>query len=213
MLELILISATGWWLGLFTLVLFGSLVWASESDSFFLGTAVILIGAFVAQFVFSIPVWATIIANPLLLILYVAVYVAIGSLYAGMWRLPNYIRKNADRIQTDYMNWKDRVTHEHSRTLRDKFRDKITATEVDPNAPTVDVSFDTFLNSQSYGYSVRRNKDRVASWVLLWPAGVTWELMHKPFIWMWESVYYGLGEVFERINRDSARKVLEEKNK
>lgn len=213
MLEMILIAASGWWLGLFSLILFGSLVWASERDSFFLGTAVILIGLVVAEFVFSIPVWSAIVANPLLLLLYAAVYIAVGSLYAGMWRLPNYIRKNADRIQSDYMSWKDRLTLNHSRSLRDTLRDKISPADNEANLPGVDVSYDAFLSSGSYNYSVRHNKDRIASWVLLWPAGVTWELMHKPFIWLWESVYYGLGEVFERINRDSARKVLEEKNK
>lgn len=211
MFELMLISAGGLWLGLFSLILFGSLVWASESDSFFLGTAVILIGAVIAQFVFSIPVWATIVANPLMLIVYLAVYVAAGALYAGMWRLPGYIRKHSDVIQRDYTSWKDTKTRDQERSWRNTIRDKVTGPEEDPKP--VDVSFDTFLNSDHYRFSVRKNKDRVASWVLLWPAGVTWELMHKPFIWMWESVYYGLGDVFERINRDSARKILEEKNK
>ena len=209
--ETFVISAMGVWFAAFMLLFFVSLVWASEKDSFLLGTSVILVGAAVGEFVFGLPIIASIVANPFMLVVYAAVYIAFGALYAGLWRLPNFVKKNSDNIQSSYITWKDRVTTNHDRSWRATIRDRVTGTEEQPEP--VDVSFDTFLNSSSYGYSVRDNKDRVASWVLLWPASLTWELMHKPFIWLWNSVYFGLGEVFERINRDSARKVLEEKNK
>jgi len=197
MFEAMLISAGGLWLGLFGLVVLGSLIWASESDSFILGSAVILISAVVAQFVFTIPVWATLIANPFLLILYIAVYIAVGAVYAGMWKLPNYVNKNSNGIQIDYKRWKENQD-DWNRKGHDETRD---------------VSYDTFLNSPYYEYSVKNNKDRVASWVLLWPVSLTWELMHKPFIWLWDSVYYGLGKVFEKINHDQAKKILENNSK
>lgn len=211
MFETFVISAMGVWFAAFMLLFFVGLVWASERDSFLLGTSVILVGAAVGEFVFGLPIIASVVANPFMLVVYVAVYIAFGALYAGLWRLPNFVKKNSSRIQSDYVAWKDRLTTNHERSWRAKIKDHVTGTEEQP-AP-VDVSFDTFLNSSSYQYSVRNNKDRVASWVLLWPASLTWELMHKPFIWLWNSVYFGLGEVFERINRDTARKVLEEKNK
>ena len=210
MFEMMLIGAGSIWLAIFALVVFASLVYSVEKDSFMLGGAILIISAVIAEFAFSIPIWASIVANPLMLVLYLAVYIAAGSLYAGFWKLPGFVRKNSSIIQRDYESWK-----------KDKFRsdnhwaDKVRQhVKGDPEpTPTVDVSFDAFLDSDSYRFKVRKNKDRVASWVLLWPCGVTWELMHKPFIWLWESVYYGLGEVFERINRDTARKILEEKNK
>lgn len=205
MFEMMLISAGGLWLGLFGLVVLCSLMWASSSDSFILGSAVILLSAVVAQFVFAIPVWATIVANPFMLLLYIAVYAAIGSLYTAMWRLPNFLKKNADRIQSDYESWRN-SQGSWKESLKRKARGE------EEEAPA-DVSFDTFLNSSYYNYSVRNNKDRVASWVLLWPASFTWEMMHKPFIWVWESVYYGLGKTFEKINHNQARKILESNSK
>jgi hypothetical protein len=243
--EIFVISAMGVWFAAFMLLFFVSLVWASEKDSFLLGTSVILVGAAVGEFVFGLPIIASIIANPFTLVVYVTVYIAFGALYAGLWRLPNFVKKNSGNIQSSYITWKDRVTTNHERSWRVINRDRVTRTKKHPEPADVpfdeflnsssnghsvrnnkdrvtgteehpepaDVSFDAFLNSSSYGYSVRNNKDRVASWVLLWPASLTWELMHKPFIWLWNSVYFSLGEVFERINRDSARKVLEEKNK
>jgi hypothetical protein len=200
MFELMLISAGGLWLGLFGLVVFCSLLWASSTDSFVLGSAVILVSAVIAEFVFSIPIWATIFANPFMLILYIAFYAAIGSLYTAVWRLPNYIKKNSANIQSEYETWKNSKVS-WKETLKLKSR------EEEPETPT-DLSYDAFLDSPYYSYSVRHNKDRVASWVLLWPASLTWELMHKPFIWLWDSVYYGLGKVFEKINRNQAKKVL-----
>lgn len=202
MFEAMLISAGGLWLGLFGLIVLGSLIWASESDSFILGSAVILISAVIAQFVFTIPVWATIVANPFILILYLAFYTAIGAVYTAMWRLPNYIKKNADNIQIDYETW----TKNQDGWLRRAQKDGSKETQID-------ISYEKFLDSSSYHYSVRDNKDRVASWVLLWPASLTWELMHKPFIWLWDSVYYGLGKVFEKINHDQAKKILENNSK
>ena len=210
MFELMLISAGGLWLGLFALVVFGSLVYSVERDSFLLGGAILILSIVAAQFLFGLPIWAYIVANWPVLILYAVAYIAAGSLYAGYWRLPNFVRKNANIIQRDYESWKqDKIRGD--RRWAEAVRDHIKG-EPEPKS-TADVSFDAFLDSTSYRFKVRDNKDRVASWVLLWPCGLTWELMHKPFIWLWDSVYYGLGKAFERINRDTARKILEEKNK
>ena len=198
-------TAGGVWLSIFLFVLFCALVWASEVDSFFLGTAVIVLGILIAEFVFSVAIWTFISSNILLTIAFFLGYIAIGALYAGMWRLPDFVKKNGNTIQRQYQAWKDdRI--KYPRGLPREF-------DKDKSEPIVDVSFDTFLLSDNYHFKVSRNKDRVASWVILWPFGMAWELSHKPFIWLWETVYYALGEVYERINRDTARKILEEKNK
>jgi hypothetical protein len=193
MFEAMLISAGGLWLGLFALVVLSGILWASSVDSFILGSAVVFVSLVVAQFLFAIPVWAAISANPFMLIVYIIFYGAVGAVYTALWRLPNYVKKNGDRIQSDYNTWK-RDQDGWNRKGHDETRD---------------VSFETFLNSTSYRFSVKNNKDRVASWVLLWPTSFVWELIHKPFVWLWDSVYYGLGKVFEKINHDQAKKILE----
>jgi len=195
MFEMMLISAGGLWLGLFGLVVLSGMFWASHVDSFILGLGVIFISLVSAQFLFAIPVWATIVANPFILIMYIVFYGAIGSIYTALWRLPNYIKKNGDRIQYDYDSWKQ------------------TQDGLNRKGATRDTSFEAFLNSKSYNYSVKNNKDRVASWVLLWPTSLMWELMHKPVVWLWDSAYFGLGKVFEKINHDQAKKILENNKK
>jgi hypothetical protein len=214
MIEMIFASMAGFWLGLYLLVALGSLIWASETDSFFVGISVLIVAWAVGEWVFGIPILASIIANPLMLIVYTVLYVAFGAIYTRMWKLPNFVKKNRDNIQTSYDRWKDLQSRQHDMDWRERVRGVLPGEKKEKEEkPTVDVSFETFLNSSSYTYSVRNNKDRVASWVLLWPASIIWELSHKPFIWVWEQVYYGLGRVFEKANHDMARKILEEKNK
>lgn len=191
--EAMLISAGGLWLGLFGLLVLSGILWASSVDSFILGTAVIFVSLVVAQFLFAIPVWAALTANPFMMIVYVVFYGAIGAVYTALWRLPKYIKRNADHIQRDYDRWKE-DQEKWNRKLHDEVRD---------------TSFEAFLNSNDYRYSVKNNKDRVASWVLLWPTSLTWELIHQPFVFIWDNVYYGLGKVFEKINHDQAKKILE----
>ena len=193
MFEAMLISAGGLWLGLFGLLVLSGILWASSVDSFILRTAVIFVSLVVAQFLFAIPVWAALTANPFMMIVYVVFYGAIGAVYTALWRLPKYIKRNADHIQRDYDSWKE-DQEKWNRKLHDEVRD---------------TSFQAFLNSNDYRYSVKNNKDRVASWVLLWPTSLTWELIHQPFVFIWDNVYYGLGKVFEKINHDQAKKILE----
>lgn len=197
MFEAMLISAGGLWLGLFGLVVLSGILWASSADSFILGSAVIFISLVAAQFLFAIPVWAAITANPFMLLVYVLLYGAIGAVYTALWRLPNYVKKNANYIQNDYNSWKEDRQKRNSKGHNE----------------VLDTSYDAFLNSAYYNYSVKNNKDRVASWVLLWPTSLTWELIHKPFVFIWDNVYYGLGKVFEKVNHDYAKKILENKDK
>ena len=192
MFELALISAGGIWLGLFGLAVLALLIFSVEKDSFILGSSVLIISLAIAELAFNIPIWASILANPLIAVFYLLVYIAVGTLYASFWKLPNFIKKNSVNIQTDFDLWKR--SGQWGGTKKD-------------------ISFDAFLNSSSYNYKIKDNKERVISWVMLWPAGVLWEFTHKPFIFIWETVYRGLAGSLERINHDTAKKILEDKNK
>lgn len=205
MFEAIAISAAGVWLALYVLILLGTLFWASEVDSFLIGTSVLIVGFAVGQFALKLPLYAMLSANPLLAVAYVIVHIAVGALYTYMWRLPAYLRKNSGSIQAQYLNWQDVMTREAK--MGGRYASK------DEPADKVDLSFEKFLDSDRYTFSVRRNKDRVASWVLLWPVDLVWEMIHNPFKWLWNAVYYGLGDVLERLNRDVARKILEDHKK
>lgn len=201
MFETILLSAAGVWVALFGIAALGSLIWASEIESFWLGLGVIIIGLAIANFLLGIPVFAVLQANLLLAAFFAVVFVAVGTVYAAMWRLPNFVDKHSSSIAAQYDNWK---------TNRSPSRRKnYTGDRNAPDEATLDISYETFLKSNSYRYSVRNNKDVVASWVLLWPVSMLWELSHKPFRWVWNKVYYGIGRVLEEINYKAAKNILE----
>lgn len=186
-----LISAGGVWLALFMLAFVVAMIISVENDSFFLGSVGIIISAAIAQFVFGIPIITSIITNPLMVIVYLIIYGAAGAAYAGFWRLPDFIRSRKKEIDRAYETF-----------TADAERNRRTS-----DLPQSDISYDTFLESSHYDkFTVSHNKDRVASWVLLWPFGILWELMHKPIRWVWNSVYYGLGEQFEKIGKAAAKK-------
>ncbi len=174
----------GAWFAIFMLVFIVVGVISNEMDSFWMGAATLLVGFFSMEFFFSIPVWASIAANPFMLAVYVVVYLAIGSLYTGVWSWPDYIRKRADNIKMDYGSFLN----------------------LNKKAGTT-VNFEDFLNSNDYRYSARKNKDRLAAWVIMWPFGLVWDLSHRPAIWIWDSVYTVLGSTFENVSKNTARKI------
>ncbi len=183
-MDVFFAAFSGAWFAIFMLAFIVIGIIANEMDSFWMGAATLLIGLVGMQFLFAVPVWASIFANPLMLLLYAAVYVAIGSIYTGMWSWPNYIREHEDRIKMSYGEYRNR-------NKRDG----------------IEVTFDDFLDSGSYDYKASNHKDRLAAWVLMWPFGLLWDLMHRPARWIWNTVYSGLGRVFEDVSKRTARKI------
>lgn len=184
MIDVAFAAFGGAWLAFFLLAFVVVGVIAVELDSFFVGVATLVVGFAGLQWMFDLPIWQTVAANPLMLIVYVAVYVAVGSLLTAMWNWPNYIKEHAESIKygfKDYAISQKRGGHE--------------------------VTFDQYLESPSYAYKAFKNKDRLAAWVLMWPFGLLWDLINRPARWIWNVVYYGLGDVFETISKNTARKV------
>ena len=181
-------------LGLFAFigVLILALIFSSKTESFFMGVASLIIGVSAFNYIFAIPVITSIVTNPILSIVAVLVFLSVGALYAGLFQVKEFVKKNSKYIVSDYNDWKS------SQIRYNK----------DAN-----VAYDVFLKSTSYNYSIRKNKDRVASWVLLWPLSVTWKLINNPVVWLIDTVYYGLGHILENINRDEAKNVLSNNDK
>ena len=158
---------------------------ASESDNFFFSTATI-ISTFVAlDLFFSIPVWTTIVANPITIIMFAFGYVAAGSAYTAIWRWPEFLRENSEVLQKRYTSYL--VKHQ-------------------------DHTKDDFMASYEYrDFTASSNKASLANWVLAWPLSLTWELSRKPAIWVWETAYDILGNLFTRIGRRVTSNILKDK--
>lgn len=196
MLELTAILASITALGDIGFFIFGALmlvafILSSKTESFFMGVASLIVGVSVLNYVFNIPVIATVTFNPILSIVAILVYISLGTLYAGLYRVKEFLKINSKYIIGEYESWKsDQIRYDKE----------------------ANISYDIFIKSNSYSYSIRKNKDRVASWVLLWPLSVTWKLINDPITWLIDTVYYGLGHILEKINHEAAKEILTNNN-
>lgn len=158
-------------------------IMAAELDSAFISVATFVFGLLTVQYGFGLNLWAIFLANPLMIIIAVFLYLIAGALYTAFWRWPEFIRNSKDDIMEKYMMW----SH-----------------ELDTNA---DNSFDAYLDSQDYSYNVSQHKERLGTWVGLWPFSFAWEISRKPAIWLWNVSYYSLGSMLQKIGRNTARKL------
>lgn len=176
----------GTWFAIFTLAVLVLGIVSAEYDSFFMGSATLLVGLAVADLVFAVPVWASIIANPLMVLLIVALYVAVGALYTALWRWPDWINSRAYAI-------------------REAFRRRIEKTNT---------NFEDFMDSYEYRqWTAAENKERLSTWTLMWPWSLFWVLANRPARWIWNQSYRVLGQLFDKVGRAQARRSVERLNK
>jgi hypothetical protein len=108
MFELLALTG-GFWFFLFVIFVLVIGVVSTEFDSFFGGgITLILLGAG-AQFLFDIPVWSSIVANPFLVIAGLVAYIAVGITYGVYFRYADYIRKSANYIKHDWEEFKKKT--------------------------------------------------------------------------------------------------------
>lgn len=168
-------------LGLIIFVAAG--IFSAEMDSAVMSFATFVIGLLLLEFGFKVAIWAAFVANPLLLIAAIVVYVCLGAAYTAIWRWPEYIRHNKDDVMEQYNFWAGRRKDNEN------------------------TSFDTYLDSDNYKYNAWEHKERLGTWVGMWPFSLGWELARKPAIWIWNIMYNSLGKMFQSIGRNTARKL------
>ena len=81
---------------------------AAETDSGWMSTATFIIGLVALEFGFGVPIWASILASPILIAVLVLGYMTIGAAVTGVWSWPDYIRSKGDTINKSYARWVDR---------------------------------------------------------------------------------------------------------
>jgi hypothetical protein len=168
-------------IGLVAFVIGG--VFAAEMESGAMSIGMIIIGLFTLQYGFGIAVLAMLSSNLLLVIAGIALYGIIGGAYTAIWRWPEYIRNNKTDILTSYDKWVSRID------------------PADAN------SFDDYLNSTEYRYNAWQHKERLGTWMGMWVFSMAWELLRKPAIWFWNIMYASFGNLFQRLGKNTARKL------
>ena len=184
----------GFWFFLFVIAIFACGIWSAETDNYFGGAATLVILALGSQFLFGIPVFAAILANPLLLIVGVVAYIGIGLAYAVLYRYADFLRKKSVSITSSWGDFQISYKKQHGKDS--------TPTRAD------------FRESQSYReYTPKYNADRIAAWVMMWPWAVFWDLSHKPIRWVYNNMYTFAGRALDRVGAKVSDKILDNQQK
>ncbi|SRR6056297_298992 len=157
---------------------------AAEMDSALMSVATFVIGLITLSWGFGVPIWATFTANPLMIVGAIIIYIAVGAAYTAVWKWPDFIRKNREIILREYNDW----AHKNQNG---------------------DNSFEAYLESSNYEYNAYQHKERLGTWVGMWPFSFVWDVSRRPAIWLWNVTYTSLGEAFQNIGKRTARKIHE----
>jgi hypothetical protein len=180
----------GFWFFLFVIAIFACGIISAEHDNMFAGASTIIVLALGAQFLFGIPVFGSIIANPLLLVVGVVAYIGIGLAYAVLYRYSDYLTRKAVNIKMKWGDFQIAFKKEHGNAV----------------TPTRD----DFRNSYSYReFTPKYNADRIAAWVMMWPWAVFWDLSHKPLLWLYNNLYSLAGRSLDRVGARVSDKILD----
>lgn len=187
-MEAFMGAFSGVWFALFAILFIVSGAFTATFGSMFWSVIVLAAGAGILEFLLGVSVLAIVATNPLLIVAAFAIYIGIGVAYTGLWRWPSWLRKHSDVIKSKFEQW----SGAHQKQLTGKTKEE---------------AFEIFLDSDHYSsWHPSRNKERLSTWVLMWPFTLAWELSHKPLIWIFDTVYATLGEMFITIGKQTARK-------
>ena len=156
---------------------------ACELDSFVGGSVTFLGVLAAAQLWFAIPVWATITAAPVVAVLALIAYVAVGLVYAVAIRFPRFLASRQDQIHSA---WAEHIRNNPNDTEED-FR-------------------------QSYRfrpYTAAANDSRIVSWAMLWPWGLAWDAANRPVRFIYRQLAHMCAGLLARAERRAILKSLD----
>lgn len=183
----------GFWFFLFVVAIFACGIWSAETDNYFGGALTLIALALGAQFLFDIPVFSSIVANPLLLIVGVVAYIGIGLAYAVFYRYADFLKKNAHDIKMDWENFQHEYKKQHGK---------------DSNPTREQYRSSSYYNR----FTPKHNADRIAAWVMMWPWAVFWDLCHRPIRWTYNNMYTFAGRALDTVGARVSDKILDKNN-
>jgi hypothetical protein len=182
----LIIGITFWEIALFVLF-FGVAIGASEFETgtaFVFGLVLLLLGL---EFIAGWEVLATIMAQPFTVMLYAAVYTAIGGIYALLVSWPAWLRKQS----SDIIQAKANYTKSAKLTGDDQFE------------------LAKFLNSYDYRqFTAAWNIDLIGSFITTWIFSAIWKCISRPIKWCWTTVYNTLSKAFARVGERITKDII-----
>lgn len=61
-------------------------------------------------------------------------------------------------------------------------------------------SKEEFARSSSNPLHPKNFLEEISAWILFWPFGAAWDLLHRPIRWLWKNVYKAIATWMDRIS-------------
>lgn len=180
------------WFGLFCFVLLVTGVYCAVSlvESPIAFYAALFVGIGVLNYVFSVPIFSWIIANPLMVIVGFVGYFLIG----GLWSIYKFKRfanseSNIKKVKYEFDNYCNSNKSMFSKMSGSE--DK----EFD-----IEKAKKEFVASR-YNFSLHpaNHYSKFITWISSWPFGVFWSILYDPITWASKKVYKVLSRVYTNI--------------
>lgn len=158
------------------------------------GTALlvaIILGASQYFYGFVNTLYALVLANPILILGFVAAYFVIGALYVLFWRYQAYLEDHSDGIKTCFKNWKRTNQIEKSGIPEHEIKQ-------------------SFIESDYYAqaYGPGKKKSLITTWILWWPLSLTYHISYRPVKYICEKIYEYIAKWLTSIFKRSSKNII-----
>jgi len=176
------------WLWALLLIDVAALMWCAETESPFVATFLLAATALVAEFVFGIAVFATVIANPLTIVLVVLGYLVAGVLWAypKWWFFVRNIRDDYLDSVRSFLRGKGYEEWESAKAIPDDYL----AIWWDGHG----VEW-----GRKFPVKARDHKRKIITWMAWWPVSMVWTLINDPIRKLYRYTYEVLRGTFDRV--------------
>lgn len=173
--------ASTWIFWLLPVLAFGLVVWALEEESLRWATLTVVGFITILIFLTDVPVLSWIGHHYDKLLLYAALYIAIGAVW-GIVKWYFYVLNRAD----DFEEHKTYLLKNYTNNYKD-----------DSRYPTFK---DWLLENQDIPPQPHHNKSRITSWMIYWPASAVWTLLNDPLKRIYRFIYEHISSLLTRIS-------------
>lgn len=169
------------WVVIATFIWLPLSIWSYEADNALGSLIGLILYAAVLQWVGGVPVWQSIVENPFTLVVILATYMAIGLLYGVFWKWRRYCASKADEIKKGLKEFEKYASS--------------------------DEAADGFERSYHNPVKPSAHAERITNWIVFWPFGVIWTLLHDPVMWLGRETYRLAGSAVSSIANSEIEKV------
>ena len=151
----------------------------------------ILVFALVLQLLAGIPILVFIVAHPIWILIFVALYLPFGILYSRYYELPRFCRR-----VVEYYNEEKKEFFNRLQANRRTDKDGKEQTAEEAWIENCKYKFPQFHNGT---FSIRSYKGKIFTWVVYWPWFLVWRLMYDFLKEIWDIIYLQIQHIYQAV--------------